>query len=116
MQFPLLQSGVTAQDWADKLETPSHSEYWLGGLKRQAIRNSAGAKLVWRLRYRNLLSEEAMKLRTFVESMPADGVFDFTDPWTGTQWESCRLGSSPFILQCDVNFRWMASVEVENAR
>lgn len=116
MRFPVLQSGVIAQDWAEKIEETGHSEYWFGGMKRQAIQNSPGEKILWRLRYRDLLSEEAMQLRGFVESLSPEDVFEFIDPWTGILWDSCRLGTAPFLLQCSADFRWTASLEVENAR
>lgn len=115
MQFPILQSGVIVQDWADRLAYPSHAEYEFGGMRRQTIRESSGTRIVWRLRYRNLLSEEAMRLRSFVEALPSNDVFEFTDPWTGTVWEKCRLGAAPLVLRCEGDLRWAASLEVENA-
>jgi hypothetical protein len=115
MNFPILITGEQVQSSAVRSEPALHIEHFFEGYTRQAHLRSNGDRKLWRLRYSNLLAEEAMRLRSFLESLSIEEQFSFTDPWTGTAHPHCRIANSRLTLTCDKDGRYSAQLEIENA-
>lgn len=115
MKFPVLISGQLAQYSATRSTPAQHLELFFEGYTRQTHRITSVPMRTWRLAYSNLLPEEALRLRAFFESLPVNGEFEFTDPWTGEVFTTCRLANDRLTLTCDADNRYAALVEVEYA-
>jgi len=115
MEFPILISGELAQSGAILSTSALHIEHFFEGYARQSQQLADYDQRIWQLRYSNLQPAEAMKLRNFYEALPIDGVFTFTDPWSGQTYTTCRLAPAPLTLSCDQDNRFTAYLEIENA-
>ena len=96
----------------DQLDPASHT---FAGLTRQTQRWTEADRRIWRLRFQNLLGDEAMRLRAFFESLPLQGLFAFSDPWTETAYPNCRIRDARIEIACDLDGRYTVNLEIENA-
>ena len=115
MNFPILSSGELVQSTAIRSQPLQHLEHIFAGFSRQTHRKTNSDRKSWRLRYEQLNAEESMALRAFFESLPIEGLFLFTDPWTAVDYPNCRIRNYRLSLACDRDGRYSAEIEVENA-
>ena len=115
MQFPTLSSGQLVQSTTVRSQPLQHWEHTFAGLARQTQRWTEADRRIWRLRFQNLLGDEAMRLRAFFESLPLQGLFSFRDPWTETAYPNCRIRDARIEIACDMDGRYAVNLEIENA-
>jgi hypothetical protein len=115
MDFPILISGEQAQSSAIRSEPAQHLEHFFEGDFRQTQLRTTADRKSWRLTYRNLIGAEAMRLRAFFEGLSVEEVFAFTDPWTNVVYPNCRIANSRLQMTCDIDGRYFAQLEIENA-
>lgn len=115
MDFPILISGEQVQSSAIRSEPAQHLEHFFEGDLRQAHLRTNADRKTWRLRYTNLIGQEAMRLRAFFEGLSVEEEFSFTDPWTSVAYPNCRIANSRLQLACDKDGRYSAQLEIENA-
>ncbi|WP_031498581.1 hypothetical protein [Bryobacter aggregatus] len=115
MTFPTLISGQLVQSSTVRSQPIQHWEHLFAGLGRQTQRWTNSDRRSWRLSYRALNGDEAMRLRAFYESIPLQGLFHFQDPWTGTDYPHCRIRDGRMVMSCDAHGRYTVDLEIENA-
>jgi hypothetical protein len=85
------------------------------GRQRQALQDPCPLRKNWLLRHGPISGEEALRIRAFVEALPAGGTFSFEDPWTGGVYDGCRIAGNIFELLCRADGGYDVNVEVEYA-
>jgi len=115
MDFPILVTGELIQNSSVRSLPSFAIEHFYEGHSRQTQLRTSADRTLWRLTYRNLIGQEAMRLRKFFESLDAAESFSFTDPWTQVAHPNCRMAAPQLILNCDKDNRFTIEMEIENA-
>jgi len=112
-EFPILKTGAIAQYPATRKESYDTTVLRFVDGSEQRFRNLARPLRTWVLRLELLDETETHELEQFfvVQRGSLDD-FEFTDPWDGTLYASCRLEDQRFVGQYLGERRGMTSMTI----
>lgn len=115
--FPQLRTGAVMQYPAARtLEYRNQTVRFVDGVE-QRYRDSAGPLHRWTIRLDALDATELAALRAFfVENQGRYASFAFTDPWSGTSYPNCSIGSDDLTLVAKGDFANAASISITENR
>jgi hypothetical protein len=111
--FPQLKTGAVAQYPASKsIRFQNQTVRFLDG-SEQRYRDSVGAMHQWVIQLSELDESEMAAFEQFFEDNQGRlGNFAFTDPWDGTQYPDCSLGSDELMLGSAAEMRGKTTLTV----
>ncbi len=113
MNFPRLKTGAVGQYPAKKsLEYRTEVLRFVDG-SEQRYRQARRPAKRWLLSLRNIDEQEACAVRELFQLVQGGyGSFSFEDPWDGTRYEECSLGSDELELELEAEGRFRARVQI----
>jgi len=115
--FPALKTGVVAQYGSDRSRKFSTQVLRFVDGSEQRFPGYGTPLLAWVIRLDLLDESELEALELFFESEGGRaGTFSFTDPWDGTVYPSCSLGSDELEMQFQEVARGKTQVVVKENR
>jgi uncharacterized protein DUF2460 len=96
-EFPLLRTGAVTQYPSSRRATYSTSVTTFVDGTEQRFRELGGPVRSWVIRLHQLSAEEIGAIESFFEDRQGQfGVFAFTDPWDGTNYNDCSFDQDQF--------------------
>jgi phage-related protein len=115
--FPALKTGVVAQYGSDRSRKFSTQVLRFLDGSEQRFPGYGTALLAWVIRLDLLDESELSNLEQFFEDEGGRaGTFSFTDPWDGTVYPNCSLGSDSLALEFQEVARGATQVVVKENR